>query len=106
MSQPSDKDRDKDKKRPVYAVRAGRLSAAVWRNEDTKRGDWYSITLHREYTDAQGKHHKAQTYGRDDLLPAAELLRKCWDWVVTHSTTPGVTTAEPETEITEKEGQA
>jgi hypothetical protein len=69
-------------KKPAHVIQARNLKVTIWRNQDEKRGDWFSVVLSRTYKDNEGKSHTAQTLGRDDLLAGAELLRQAWLWVV------------------------
>jgi hypothetical protein len=68
------------KEKPVHKLRAGALDVAVWRREG-QNGPFYSVTTSRSYR--QGEEWKqADSYGADDLLHLAELLRQAWAWII------------------------
>lgn len=70
-----------DKPRPAHEVVLGAISGRVWANPG-RDGPWYSVTVVRCYTDANGVPRTATSFGRDDLLVAAEVFRLLWLWVV------------------------
>lgn len=64
---------------PVFAVRHRALKATVWRNE-TASGPFYNTTVSRSYK--EGDIWKESTsFGYDDLLIVAELLRSCYAFI-------------------------
>lgn len=72
---------DHGNKTPSAVYRAGKIVGRVWPNYDKDGKIWYSVTLMREFIDADGKPGTAGTFGINDLLPAAEVLRLCWAWI-------------------------
>lgn len=68
-------------KSPSHTVRAGKICAKVWPNTDKAGKTWYSTTVVREWTDADGKTGTAVSFGKDDLLAVGEVLRQCWLWI-------------------------
>ncbi|GEM_PF-1244153 len=64
---------------PVYSVRHRALKAAVWRNE-TANGPFFNTTVTRSYKDGDAW-KESSSFGFDDLLIVAELLRLCWTFV-------------------------
>jgi len=60
---------------PVQTLVIGRMRLVIWANKDKDGGVWHSISLSRSYKDGEGNWKQAQTYGRDDCLVGAELLR-------------------------------
>jgi hypothetical protein len=73
-----------ERKPPAHEIRLGRLRATIWANT-TDDGTWYSVTVSRVYQDGGGKTKSASSFGRDDLLPAAEVLRLAYHWVAATS---------------------
>ena len=65
--------------KPVHTVRLGRVQAHVFENVGTD-GPWFSTVVHRLYKEGAAT-KSAQSFGRDDLLVAAEVLRQCYLWV-------------------------
>lgn len=72
-----------DKKRPVFQLRSGVLSVSIW-EQDGSNGTFYRVTAQRSYTEGDGdaavwKH--TDSFGRDDILIVAELMRGAWNWI-------------------------
>ena len=65
--------------KPVFTCRHRALKAAVWQNE-TENGIMYNTTLSRSYKDGE-EWHESQSFGWDDLLIVAELLRTCYGFI-------------------------
>ena len=76
-----------EKTKPAFEYKAGRIRGACWLNPG-KAGPWYSVRVDRTYTDEHGVERSAQTFGRDDLLVVAEVLRVCWMWIVEGTAEP------------------
>jgi hypothetical protein len=72
-----------DRRPPVMELRCGRLKVVVWSNLTTEGEEWFSITLARVYQDGEGNWKTAGSFGRDDLLPLAQLVEKAWAEVCT-----------------------
>ena len=53
-------------KKPVHEVRLGKIRAAIWRNGE-KGKSWFSVSLSKIYTDADGKWKDTTSFHRDDL---------------------------------------
>ena len=70
--------------KPVRVFRAGRLSVSVFKNTVTVRDrevTFFNTYLQRTYKESD--QFKTTTgLGRDDLLPAQQLLGQAWQWVV------------------------
>ncbi len=67
-------------KPPAAEFRCGRIRATVWENLSDGHGKWYSVVVSRSYK--QGDAWKtAQSFGRDDLLVVAEVVRMAYHWV-------------------------
>lgn len=69
------------KKTPAHKITYGRISAAVWENENSQTGKtFYNVTLERTYF--EGDEPKSSTsFGRDDLLLAAKALDQAHTWI-------------------------
>lgn len=69
----------KEKARPVYEVRLGRVRAAIWEN-DTQNGTRHNVTVSRLYKD--GDNWKDSTsFGRDDLPLVAKVVDTAHSWI-------------------------
>lgn len=66
---------------PVHKIRIGKIKVALWENKGDKNGTWFSVTATRSYLDNQKKWHTANSFGKDDLLCLAELLRQACLWI-------------------------
>lgn len=64
---------------PVFSVRHRALKAAVWRNE-TENGPFFNTTVSRSYKDGE-TWKESSSFGYDDLLIVAELLRSCYGFI-------------------------
>jgi hypothetical protein len=64
---------------PVFTTRHRALKAAVWRNE-SESGVFYNVTLTRSYKDGE-TWKESSSYGYDDVLIVAELLRTCHEFI-------------------------
>ena len=64
---------------PVFSCRHRALKAAVWQNESDK-GPFYNVTVSRSYKDGE-KWKESTSFGYDDILPIAELLRTCHGFI-------------------------
>ena len=56
-------------------VKLGRLKASIWKNRTTENRLWVNVTLSRSYKDAQNEWHNSTSFGMEDLLALAELVR-------------------------------
>ena len=69
----------KEKTRPVFEVRLGRIRAAIWENE-TQNGTRHNVTVSRLYKD--GDNWKDSTsFGRDDLPLLAKVADLTHSWI-------------------------
>ena len=64
---------------PVFTCRHRALKAAVWRNE-TETGPMFNTTVSRSYKDGE-TWKESSSFGYDDLLIVAELLRSCYGFI-------------------------
>ncbi len=63
----------------VFSVRHRALKAAVWRNE-LENGPMFNTTVSRSYKDGD-TWKESGSFGYDDVLIVAELLRACHSFV-------------------------
>ena len=72
--------------KPVATFQYGRLSAAVFGNTaKTPNGDpvtVYSVSLRRSYRNAQQGWEYSHNLRASDLLPAAYLLQRCFNYLL------------------------
>lgn len=61
--------------KPVDRVRLGTIQAAIWRNTTDEGYARYGVTLERLYRDTNGDWQSTGSLGRDDLLPAGEVMK-------------------------------
>ena len=80
----------KKKNRPERTFSAGPISLAVWTNE-TSTGpeepsrEFRTVTFERRYKDAEDKWQNTTQLRERDLLPAAFLMKKAYDYILSHS---------------------
>lgn len=71
--------RQQPKSDPPWAeYRSGKLKATVWEN-NSDGGTFFSTVLVRIYQDDDGNWHESSSLNRDDLLRAANLLKRAFD---------------------------
>jgi hypothetical protein len=63
------------KQKPIHEIRLGRVRAAVWKNTG-ETGTWSSVTFSKLYKGKDGKWQDTGSFGREDLLPLAEVARQ------------------------------
>lgn len=61
---------------PIVVLRDGALKVTIWANE-AENGSYLSSAFARTYT-KDGQPKDAHTFGRNDLLPLAELARRAY----------------------------
>ena len=66
---------------PAAKVRLGRIQASIWENASEK-GPYYTVTLDRRYTDAEGNWQSTQSFKLDDLLLLAKAADKAHDEII------------------------
>lgn len=69
---------DKRKNAPVATHRDGALSSKVWQNHNKEGDPYYSVTLQRTYTNAQGQPAETNSFSRNDLLKVKELASESY----------------------------
>lgn len=69
-------------KKPVQEIRLGKIRAAIWQNGEGK--GWYSVTLSKIYTDADGKWKDTQSFHRDDLPLLCKVADLAHSWCFEH----------------------
>ncbi len=69
--------------RPWAELRSGMLKATVWENETSGGGVYFTTQLVRIYQDQKEAWQETHGLGRDDLLRAANLLRRVFDEIET-----------------------
>ena len=67
-------------KQPVQKFKEGLVQVAVWQNE-SRNGDFYSITLQRSYTDAEGAWHNATSFPLSALYDLMLASVRAYLWV-------------------------
>ena len=73
-------DSERSSRGPVFSCRHRALKAAVWRNETENNGVMFNTTISRSYKDGE-EWRESQSFGWDDLLIVAELLRTCYGFI-------------------------
>jgi len=79
MPQAREREKSKEKVRPVHEVRLGRIRAAVWENE-TQNGIRHNVTLSRLYKDGDQWKDSA-SFGRDDLPLVMKVADLVHTWI-------------------------
>lgn len=67
-------------KQPVQKFKQGLVQVAVWQNE-SRNGDFYSLTFQRSYTDAQGAWHNATSFPLSALYDLMLATVRAYLWV-------------------------
>lgn len=82
---PASQDATSETGKPVAVFRFGDISAAVFADEaKTKDGRTIrvaKVSIRRSYREADGTWQPTSSLRRDDLLPAAHALMKCYDFI-------------------------
>ena len=65
--------------RPWAEFRSGMLKTTVWENETNSGGTFFTTQMVRIYQDQNEDWQETHGLGRDDLLRAANLLRRTFD---------------------------
>jgi hypothetical protein len=65
---------------PAFSVRHRALKATVWKN-DTENGPMFNTTVSRSYKDDKEQWRESGSFGFDDVLIVAELLRTCHGFI-------------------------
>ncbi|ANK83160.1 MAG: hypothetical protein TEF_21935 [Rhizobiales bacterium NRL2] len=71
-------DTSPEPQRPAETLRDGSIKASIWRNEGEK-GPFYTTSLSRTYTDAEGNSRDTSSFIGTDLLKVAELARGAYE---------------------------
>jgi len=79
-SAPATKSPERSGNLPVFTTRHRALKAAVWRNESAENGPFFNVTVSRSYKDGDDW-HESSSFGFDDVLIVAELLRTCYGFI-------------------------
>jgi len=66
---------------PAAKVRLGRIHASIWENASEK-GPYYTVSLERRYTDAEGNWKSSQSFKADDLLLLAKAADRAHDEIL------------------------
>src|SRR5882757_1876352 len=77
--QPAPQSPERSANAPVFSTRHRALKAAVWRNE-TETGPMFNTTVSRSYKDGDDW-KESGSFGYDDVLIVAELLRNCHGFI-------------------------
>ena len=67
-------------KQPVQKFKEGLVQVAVWQNE-SRNGDFYSLTFQRSYTDAEGAWHNATSFPLSALYDLMLATARAYLWV-------------------------
>jgi hypothetical protein len=67
--------------KPIFTCRHRALKAAVWQNEIDNGAIMYNTTISRSYKTDNDEWHESQSFGWEDLLIVAELLRTCYGFI-------------------------
>lgn len=70
-----------EKTAPVASIRYGCLSASIWQ-QDGSNGVFYRVTAQRAFKREEDPEWSyTDSFGRDDLLIVAELMRQAFCWI-------------------------
>lgn len=62
---------------PTQTLRDGSLKATIWSNPNEK-GHFYSVTLTRSYTDAEGNWHETSSFSGSEVLRISRLADQAY----------------------------
>lgn len=66
---------------PAHKIRVGNLQVVIWRNTNREKGTtWYSFEPVRSYKDGDETWKETKSFGEDEVLIVAELMRQAWAW--------------------------
>lgn len=80
-SEASEKQSERSSNAPVFNARHRAIKAAVWKN-DTENGAMFNTTVSRSYKDDNDQWRESGSFGFDDVLIVAELLRTCHGFIM------------------------
>lgn len=69
-----------ERNKPVDTLRDGPLKVSIFRNQG-ERGDFYSLSPGRLFTDNDGNTRETKSLNSSDALPMGHLLQKAHDRV-------------------------
>ena len=67
--------------RPVHTIRYRGIKAAIWRNESSENGVFYSVTLSRSWQDEKEIWHDAANFSFNDLTTLAKAVTDSHTWI-------------------------
>ena len=70
---------------PEKKIRAGALSATIWRNEGKKEGQvstYYTVSIERSFKDKAGEWKHTASLRQDDLPKVTLLLQEAYRWLL------------------------
>jgi hypothetical protein len=70
-------------KKPIKEIRLGKVRAAIWANGENGKS-WFSVTLSKIYTDADGKWKDTTSFHRDDLPLLCKVADMAHSWCFEH----------------------
>ncbi len=66
---------------PAHKIRVGNLQVVIWRNTSRDKGTtWYSFDPVRSYKNGDDTWKETTSFGEDEVLIVAELMRQAWAW--------------------------
>ena len=65
---------------PAHKIRFANLHVTIWRNTSDK-GPWYSVEPARSYRNGDETWKETTSFGTDEILILAELLRQAFAWI-------------------------
>lgn len=65
--------------RPVHEIRLGRITGAIWKNDDGQDKAWHTVQVSRVYKTGE-KWERSSSFGRDDLPLVAKVVDLCHTW--------------------------
>lgn len=66
--------------KPVHKIKFGAVNGAIWQNEQFET---QSVTLERNYKDAEGNWKSTNSLRANDLPAASLVLNRCYEWILT-----------------------
>lgn len=79
---PTEGNMTKEKPQPVHRIRFGKLKAVIWLNSSAA-GSWHNVQVSRLFKrEEDDGWSDSDSFGRDDLLTLAEILRQAYLWIM------------------------
>lgn len=70
-----------EKNRPEKKIRAGTISATIWKNKTEENREFRTVTFEKSYKDKNGEWKTTNSLSSTDLPKAAMVLTKAYEYL-------------------------